>query len=106
MEQYHIFRRYILDLRCPFDYSKMPKDKHPCKFIFYPLAYDKSAIIMKVGNLKNNKDGIIIRDSVSSNLLFNFLRKWDSGCSFMTLLKIFTSLCTGCKIYCRSYNCE
>ena len=42
-------KRYILDLKCAFDYSKMPKDKHGCKFIFYPLAYDNSIITMKVG---------------------------------------------------------
>lgn len=59
-------KRYILDLRCPFDYSSLPKDKHYCKFILFPLTYYKDVVNMTLGNFKNDVDGILLSKSVST----------------------------------------
>jgi hypothetical protein len=59
-------KRYILDLRCSFDYSSLPKDKHYCKFIFFPLTYDRDVIKMTLGNVQNDVDGILLTKSVSA----------------------------------------
>lgn len=45
-------KRLILDLKCTFDYSSMPKDHHICHFIFFPLNYDSSKIKLVIGNRK------------------------------------------------------
>jgi len=58
------YKRYILDLRCMFDFSNMPKDKHYCDFIFFPLNYDITEVNMLLGNIDNSVDGILLKKSV------------------------------------------
>jgi hypothetical protein len=43
-------RRLILQLKCKFDYSDIPLDKHFCPFSIYPLYYDESMVSITVGN--------------------------------------------------------
>jgi hypothetical protein len=62
----YYYKRYILDLRCEFDFSNLPKDKHYCDFVFYPINYDKSQVQLTVGNTNNLADQIILQTSVSS----------------------------------------
>lgn len=57
--------RTNVDLKCKFDYTKMPKDKHHCKFIFYALNYSKKYVKLIVGNTKTDSE-IVLKGSVGS----------------------------------------
>lgn len=46
--------------------------------------YDKSKIIMKVGNPNNNKEGIVLNQSVSKLALSATFFKIFSGCYLMS----------------------
>jgi hypothetical protein len=57
-------KRMNIDLKCKFDYSNMPKDKHDCKFIFYALNYNKKYVKLIIGNINTDSD-IVLKVSVS-----------------------------------------
>lgn len=52
------------DLKCKFDFTKIPKDSHHCKFIFYALRYNKKYVKLNIGTRESGSE-IPVEESVS-----------------------------------------